>query len=512
MKPAFKPPQTLPTRPRDDTPYQEAMLIGMLLKAPQQLHDADAVEPDDLASLDYRIHLESLRFLDLARNGITEADLPAVIEVIALKLRITEADTAAMVHALREQVFSTANLLDFSLKVKRAALERRIDAAMLARDPRKVRDLVNEQESLREKHVLKSITSRLIRLSAMGDRPPAVDWLIRGYLERDTVTQLFGDPGSGKSFVALDMALSIATGKDWYGYATQRGPVIYLAGEGTRGMQRRKEAWLRHHAIEDRSAPFWLSATATPLSDPAQHTALVTDIHAVITAAGESLPLLIVVDTLARNFGPGDENSTKDMSAFIAALDGLRERYHCCILLIHHSGHADKSRARGAMALLGSLDAEYRIEKLGDDTLTLTSTKQKDNDPPPPLAWTLARYDLPWADDYGQPINSAVLVPNDADTTIGKQVKPVVQESGQHKQALDVLRERYRQQRQNLEDAGHDPARARVSMEDWEEAMQGITENRFYRSRLRKNLLDRGKVRFEGGFVTLADDKILTAE
>lgn len=487
-------------RQRDETYYHESMLIGMVLKAPEKLRDADPVELEDLYSPDYRIYLDSLRFLDLARNSLTEADLPAVIEVIAERLRRTEADTAAMVHALREQVYSTANLFDFALKVKRAALKRQTEDAMKAGNARKVRDLVNEQEALREKYAAPAHKSRFVRLSDMGDRPPAVDWLIRDYLERDTITQLFGDPGSGKSHVALDMALSIAHGLDWRGCATARGSVFYLAGEGLRGLQRRKEAWLRSRSITDRSAPFWLSTGAAALTDPSQHAALVNDIATTLKAANETAPRLITVDTLARNFGNGDENSTQDMGVFINALDRLRDRWRCGILLVHHSGHADKSRARGAMALLGSLDAEYRIEKIGDATITLTSTKQKDSDPPPDLAWTVERYDLPWADDQGQPLNAAVLIPNETLPA----ARPAKERMGnQQRRALELLEELHRKHRQNLEDAGHDPNAARVTLENWHNAMQDISGDSGNRSRIRRTLQDSGHIRIENGFVDL---------
>lgn len=192
------------------------------------------------------------------------------------------------------------------------------------------------------------------------------------------------------------------------------------------------------------------------------------------------------------------------MSAFIAALDTLRERYRCCILLVHHTGHGDKSRARGSIALHGSLDAEYRIEKTGIDekTIQMTSTRQKDNDDPPPLAWTLTRYDLPWADEDGQPLNSAVLMPNDSVPV----TKPVKEKMGnQQRRALEVLQELYRTHRQNLEDVGHDPNTARVTLEDWQDAMQSINPDRSNRCKLRQALEKQGYVRIESDFVCLTN-------
>jgi AAA domain len=227
-------PQERAARQRDNTEFHHRQLMGMLLKAPQQLHDADLLDPQDLHHPDDRITLEALRDLALARNGLTEAHHPVLIAMVAARLRRPEYEIAVMFNTLIEGCYSTANLVDFAAKVKRAALDRKIDDAMKGGDYRKVHDLVAEQDRIKERLKRPAAPSRFIRLSAMGDHPPAVDWLIEDYLERDTVTQLFGDPGSGKSFIALDMALSIATGQEWHGHATKSGPVFYIAGEGLR--------------------------------------------------------------------------------------------------------------------------------------------------------------------------------------------------------------------------------------------------------------------------------------
>lgn len=115
-----------------------------------------------------------------------------------------------------------------------------------------------------------------------------------------------------------------------------------------------------------------------------------------------------MLDTLARCFGGGDENSTQDMSKFVMACDVIRRRYGCTILVVHHVGHGDKTRARGAIALKAALDAEYRLAN--DAGLLLTSTKMKDAETPPPLAMQLVSVELPdLFDDDGNPVTSAAI-------------------------------------------------------------------------------------------------------
>ena len=66
---------------------------------------------------------------------------------------------------------------------------------------------------------------------------------------------------------------------------------------------------------------------------------------------------------------------------------------------------------------------------------------------------------------------------------------------------MELLAELYRKQRQNIEDAGHDPNTARVTLEDWHNTMQDISEDSGNRSRIRRALLNSGYVKIENGFV-----------
>ncbi|WP_084191443.1 AAA family ATPase [Algiphilus aromaticivorans] len=246
---------------------------------------------------------------------------------------------------------------------------------------------------------------RLVRACDMEFKAPS--WLVRGVLESDSTALVFGDPAAGKSLLALEIGASLSVGCAFHGHEVKQSPVIYIAGEGGNGLRRRTRAWeiARGHSLE--GAPLFMSTKATALTDMEEAEAVVTEVDAVAREHGS--PGLVVVDTVARNFGAGDENSTQDMGAFIAAADRIRARYACTVLLVHHTGHGDKSRARGAMALKGALDAEYRLEKDDDGTVRMTATKMKDAAEPEPLAFRIAEVELDLVDDRGEPVTSAVL-------------------------------------------------------------------------------------------------------
>jgi hypothetical protein len=218
---------------------------------------------------------------------------------------------------------------------------------------------------------------------AVGDlkyRPP--EYLIDGLIETETLGLLFGDPGCGKSFVGADIGLSVATGTTFHGRKVKQGAVFLIAGEGHNGLTRRFAAWAKDRGVSIASAPLFMSNRPAQFLDRESAREVTEAVHAL--AAQHGPPALIEIDTLARNYGPGDENSTSDMGAFIAAVDDLKAQFPgCTVLIVHHSGHGDKQRARGAMALKGALDCEYRVEK-ADSLIRLVNTKMKDAEPPAP--------------------------------------------------------------------------------------------------------------------------------
>lgn len=302
-------------------------------------------------------------------------------------------------------------------------------------------------------------------------------WLVRGLIERDCLGLLFGDPGSGKSFISLDLACSLATGRaDFHGLSVcAPGPVVYLAGEGQHGLRRRLSAWERHHGTTLADAPLYLSRTAAALTDAESLANVIEAVAAIGTP-----PVLIALDTLARNIGPlADENSTRDMGAAIAGADALRERFGCAVLLVHHSGHASKDRARGSTALRAAVDAEYRATRDPGGTIELSCTKAKDAAPLDTLAFRLVSVGLGQRDELGAELSSAALCrledytpPSDAHGAgCGKWQRIGSQ----------VLADLHQHHRANLEASGRDPDEARVSVGEWKAACveAGMSRQRF---------------------------------
>jgi RecA-family ATPase len=156
---------------------------------------------------------------------------------------------------------------------------------------------------------------------------PEPDWLIEGLLAQDSFAVLFGAPEAGKSFLALDFAASIATGKKFLGLfplgKDAQGDVFYIVGESGNRFPKRIRAW-EVAKNKGEKIPFFGLNGPVDMTDLRQVEALVVAIRA---AVGERKLRLFVVDTLARCFGALDENSTKDMNAFVAGCDMLRSAF-----------------------------------------------------------------------------------------------------------------------------------------------------------------------------------------
>lgn len=333
---------------------------------------------------------------------------------------------------------------------------------------------------------------KLLHVSDLEFRPPR--FLVRDYLEAESLALVFGDPGCGKSFLAVDLACCIATGADFHGNPTTQGPVVYVAGEGHNGLKRRFVAWEAHTGQNTADAPLYVSSAAAALCDPESAQAVVTAVDAVPT---DGPPALVVIDTVARNFGPGDENSTSDMGVFVQAADRIRTRYGCTVLLVHHSGHADKGRARGATALRGALDAEYRADRDEAGTVRVEASKMKDAPFPQPLAFELRSVPLGIEDHDGREVTSAALV----STTYEPPAKPSGRQGKWKQLALDELARLYESRRANLERGGFDPDTARVEVDEWKQQCRDAGMSRQRWAEVRRACVDSGLVSIDHGFV-----------
>ena len=197
-------------------------------------------------------------------------------------------------------------------------------------------------------------------------------WLIKDVCEEESLMQIYGAPKSGKSFVAIAMSCAIASGQDFYGNKSFKKPVLYICGEGQRGVKRRLSAW-QQAQYSLKNIPLYLSDRAVRIGDKDDFERLVQEIEAVKAIEGDIG--MIVVDTFQRNFGGGNENSAEDVGNFIHQLDGLISTYGCNVCIVHHSGH-EGTRARGSSVIGASLDYEFQVKRTDKNEQMFVSFQQ----------------------------------------------------------------------------------------------------------------------------------------
>lgn len=202
------------------------------------------------------------------------------------------------------------------------------------------------------------------RAEAASIVPP--DSLIDGLLLTDTKARISGASGTGKTWVVLDMAAHVAAGMAWQGREVRKSKVLYVAGEGAPSFDQRLKAWEEKHG---RAADIDLVPDAVQV---ANH-----DWEEFVLEIADADYGLFIFDTQGSMTLGLEENSNKDANAALARLDILRRLTRACVLLVHHTGHEEQGRARGASAWNGGLDTELLLSGTVKQELTLKPVKQK---------------------------------------------------------------------------------------------------------------------------------------
>jgi len=231
------------------------------------------------------------------------------------------------------------------------------------------------QEALREASILYDLKpAGRIALVDDSELDAITDpgWLWQDVIPRNSLVQIFGDPGTYKSFCALMLAAHTALGMDLHGRRVAPGLVVYVAAEGGFGLKHRMSALKKRLGITGTLGVYFLRGSIALAAGRSELEALLSEIAYRLPA----MPVLIIIDTVARNF-LGNENDTADTNAFIAGCDRLREVTGASILLIHHAGYSTSDRGRGSSALRGALDVDIQVTRDGE-RVTLECKKMKD--------------------------------------------------------------------------------------------------------------------------------------
>lgn len=197
-----------------------------------------------------------------------------------------------------------------------------------------------------------------VQAAQLDASPPEARWLIRHLWTRAGVGIIGGQPKLGKSWLGLDMAVSVVSGTPCLGHfpVEQTGPaLVYLAEDPLGDVRSRLDALCAHRHLDLRRLDLQVVTAPVLRLDQDQD-------QKRLSATIEALkPRLVVLDPLVRMHRL-DENAAADMAGLLGTLRELQRRYDVAIALVHHA--SKKNRKRPGQALRGSSDLHAFVDSL----------------------------------------------------------------------------------------------------------------------------------------------------
>lgn len=250
-----------------------------------------------------------------------------------------------------------------------------------------------------------------LRLDQIDDPGPEQAWLVSGFLTMRDKSVIAGESKSGKTFLALEVALDVAFARQLFGLKVKPGGVIYQAGEGAAGCKKRLRAWRQFYGVEyTHDVPFVLLQKPIDIYNDRtgeKTDELIKEINA--HAATFNVPLgLVVIDTLAKATPGADENSIKDMGPVMSNVDRIQDATHAHVMLIHHLSKEGRVRGHGSVyancdqVLLVTRDEATKVR-------TVKLDKQKDDEEGVEISFELKRVVL-GKDEDGRDVSSCVCI------------------------------------------------------------------------------------------------------
>jgi hypothetical protein len=248
--------------------------------------------------------------------------------------------------------------------------------------------------------------------SLLSSKP--IKWRIKGVIPDSGIAAIYGHSGSAKSFLAIDMAMNVASGSDWFGYRVKACPVVYVCLEGEAGLSVRIGAWKEKGKIPSR----------IKFIDQPLNLLNVKDVRDLVTAikTHEVSGGLVIIDTLNRAAPGMDENSSVDMGNAINAAKLIQQGVGGLVLLVHHSGKDSSKGMRGHSSLHAALDAAIEVKRSGDDR-EWSVAKAKDGEDGRSHTFRLQVVDM-GVDEDGDSITSCVIQEMASERSKPKQLTP----------------------------------------------------------------------------------------
>jgi len=211
----------------------------------------------------------------------------------------------------------------------------------------------------------------VVYIRDVGTVPDTQRWLCRSLWGRSAVGLLGGPAKSYKTHLALDLAVSVASGTPALGrFAIDDAgtALVYLAEDALPHVRARIESLCRHRALDIAALPLAV------ITSPVLRLDATRDQERLLTTVERIKPRLLVLDPLVRLHGR-DENDASQISALLSYFRQLQRQFDLALMLVHHTGkrqHAQPGQSlRGSSDLHAFGDSGWYLTRQGD-TVTLT--------------------------------------------------------------------------------------------------------------------------------------------
>ena len=263
-------------------------------------------------------------------------------------------------------------------------------------------------------------------LDQLTDEYIPIPWLIDGLIRAGERSDMYGQAGAGKTYLALDMGFSIAQGKPWMGRNTLEGLVLYIASENPQSVEARMKAYRTHLNYKGESLciykkPFDLFNSESDSND------LIEFINTTSKTKGKPFRL-IIFDTLSKVMVGANENLTADMNKVMAKIDRIISNAQAHCMVLHHTGKDPSKGARGSNSLLGAIDTELKVQRL-QSSRYIEVTKQRDGNDGERIGFDIQSTNLkdqdgnPILNEKGESINFAIVVAKDSPTNLTRATR-----------------------------------------------------------------------------------------
>eukprot|EP00873_Tetraselmis_striata_P030360 jgi/Tetstr1/450624/TSEL_037660.t1 len=258
-----------------------------------------------------------------------------------------------------------------------------------------------------------------VTLNNVGKEAKKHQWLVHDMIELKGSAAFAGFSQSGKSFMMIELAFCVATGKPFWGRDVMQGLVVYQTGEGAQGLMKRVQGYMLDRGIDDpASVPLVIAPKKINLfADDKDTDALIKESKEWAEHYDQPLRM-IVIDTFNKATRGANEISGLDMGKVIDRIERIAEECQCTVMVVDHLSAQGKFRGHGSktgdLTNVIMVEMGEKTDRNGRKIRRMKLDKNKDGENGGTIPFVLRQIVVGF-DDLNRPITTCVVESPDGD-------------------------------------------------------------------------------------------------